>query len=79
MFSISLSNPIEVLLAIAFVLVAVAVFVGTIYIFFAYIFSNIKERWREYSAKKKFSVVRNLIVWFAVVGLLVALSATKLH
>ena len=79
MFSISQSNPFEVLLAIAFVLVAVAVFAGTVYVFFAYIFSNIKERWREYSSKKKFSVIRNIVIWFAVVGVLIALSATKLH
>ena len=79
MYSISRSNPFEVLLAIAFVIVAVGVFAGTFYVFFAYIFSNIKERWREYSSKKKFSVVRNLVIWFAVVAALIALSATRLH
>ena len=79
MFTISQSNPVEVILAIAFVVIAVAALLGTGYFFIAYIYSNIRERWKEYSNKKRFAVIRNIVVSIAVVTILIVLSATKLR
>ena len=79
MFTISQSNPIEVILAIAFVVIAVAALLATGYFFIAYIYSNIRERWKEYSNRKRFQVIRNIVVSVAVVVILIVMSATRLR
>lgn len=79
MFSISQSNPAEVVLAIAFVIIAVAALVGTFALAVTYVFSNVKERWREYPSKKKAKVIANIVVTISVISTLIVLSAQKLH
>ena len=79
MFSISLANPLEVLLGVVFVIIAVLVFFGTFGVGVAYVFSNIKERWHEYTRKKKLQVVSNTTIFVVVLSVLIALSATKLR
>jgi hypothetical protein len=79
MFSISLANPFEVLLGVVFVIIAVLVFFGTFGVGVAYVFSNIKERWHEYTSKKKLKVVSNTTIFIVVLAVLIALSATKLR
>lgn len=78
MFNISMANPFEVLLAICFVFIAVAVFIATFGVGLAYIFSNIKERWHEYTAQKKLKVISSLFIWAAIAATLITLSAIKL-
>ena len=79
MFSISQSNPLEVMLAIAFVVIAASALLGTFALAIAYVFSNVKERWREYAIKKKISVVTNILVTLIVISTLLVLSAAKLR
>jgi hypothetical protein len=79
MFTISQSNPVEVLLAIAFVVIAVLALLGTFAFAVAYVFSNVKERWREYPTKKKLKVISNFVVTVAVISTLIVLSTTKLR
>ncbi len=69
----------DIVLAIAFVLLAAGIFVGTFYIGGAYVFSNIKERWHDYTPQKRFRVIRNIVITAVVIGVLIYLSAQKLH
>jgi predicted metallopeptidase len=69
----------DVILAVCFVFLVVAVFVATFYFGGAYVFSTIKERWHEYSTKHKIKVITRLVVTTAVITTLVILSAQKLH
>ena len=79
MITISLSNPIEVLVAIVFVIIAVAALLGTFGLAVAYVYSNVKERWPEYSAEKRRKVVTNIVVTLAVITILILLASTKLR
>ncbi len=79
MITISLGNPIEVIVAIIFVIIAVAALVGTFSVAIAYVFSNVKERWPEYTTEKKRKVVANIVVTLSIIALLIVLASTKLH
>ncbi len=69
----------DVILAACFVLLAVAMLLGTFYFGGAYVFSNIKERWAEYSVKKRITVISRIVVTLTVITVLAILSAQKLH
>jgi hypothetical protein len=75
--SISLANPAEVVLAIIFVLVAFAAFVGTFVLAIAYVYSNVFEKWPEYTTKKRWQVTRNISVTLAVIATLVWLASNS--
>jgi len=75
--SISLANPAEVVLAIIFVLVAFAAFVGTFVLAIAYVYSNVFEKWPEYTTKKRWQVTRNISVTIAVIATLVWLASNS--
>ncbi|MFM6963280.1 MAG: hypothetical protein ACKOWJ_03300 [Micrococcales bacterium] len=77
MISVNQSSIPDFLMAIAFVLLAVGIFVGTFYFGGAYVFSNIKERWHEYSVGKRIRVIANLVITFSVIALLWYLSTRK--
>ena len=77
MLSISLANPAEVVLAIIFVLVAFAAFVGTFVLAIAYVYSNVFEKWPEYTTKKRWQVTRNISVTLAVIATLVWLASNS--
>ena len=77
MLSISLANPAEVVLAIIFVLVAFAAFVGTFVLAIAYVYSNVFEKWPEYTTKKRWQVTRNISVTIAVIATLVWLASNS--
>ena len=78
MFNISTANPIEVLLAICFVFIAVAILIASFGVGLAYVFSNIKERWHEYSRQKKLKVVANIVITAAISATLIILSTIRL-
>jgi len=78
MFNISTANPFEVLLAVCFVFIAVGILFATFGVGLAFIFSNIKERWREYSRQKKLKVVWNLVATAGVLATLITLSTIRL-
>ena len=67
------------ILAACFIVLAVLMLFGTFYFGGAYVFSNIKERWHEYTSKKKLKVVSNTTIFIVVLAVLIALSATKLR
>ena len=67
----------DVLLAICFVVIAVLVFLATFFIGGGYVFSTIKERWHEYSTKKRIKVVVNFLVTFGIIATLLWLSARR--
>lgn len=67
------------MLAIAFVIIAVLALIGTFAFALAYVFSNVKERWREYPTRKKIKVISNFVVTTAVISALIVLSTTKLR
>ena len=69
----------DLVLAVAFVLIVVAVFVATFYFGGAYVFSTIRERWHEYTTKHKIKVVSRIALTVSVITILLALSAQKLH
>ena len=69
----------DVVLAVLFVILVVAIFLATFYFGGAYVFSTIRERWHEYSAKHKIKVITRLAVAIAVVTTLLVLSVQKLH
>jgi predicted metallopeptidase len=69
----------DVILAVCFVFLVVAIFVATFYFGGAYIFSTIKERWHEYSTKHKIKVISRLVITTAVITVLLILSTQKLH
>ena len=73
-----MANPLEVLLGVVFVIIAVLIFFGTFGIGAAYVFSNIRERWHEYTSKKKLQVLSNTAIVIVVLSVLISLSATKL-
>jgi uncharacterized membrane protein len=75
--SISLANPAEVLLAIVFVVVAFAAFIGTLVMAIAYVYSNVFEKWPEYTAKKRLQVTRNILVTLAVIATLFWLASNR--
>ena len=79
MISVDTHSIPDVILAVCFVFLVVAVFVATFYFGGAYVFSTIKERWHEYSTKHKIKVITRLVVTTAVITTLVVLSAQKLH
>ncbi len=75
--SISLANPAEVILAIVFVVVAFGAFIGTFALAIAYLYSNVFERWPDYTAKKRFQVVRNIVLTVAAVSVLIWLASQR--
>ena len=76
--NISLQNPLEVILAICFTFVAFAALLATFATAIAYVYSNIIERWAEYSKKKRLQVVRNVCLTGAVIVALAWLSSNRL-
>jgi hypothetical protein len=67
----------ETVLATAFVVIAVVVFIGAFVAFFAYVFGNIRSRWPYYEKAEKRKVVRSLTFWtlcFAILGLMSAIK-----
>lgn len=79
MTNISLENPIEVLLAIIFVIIAVLALLASFGVAFAYVFSNIKERWTEYESKRKFQIVRDIAITILIVAALLWLASNRLQ
>jgi hypothetical protein len=77
MLNISLANPFEVLLAAVFVIVAFAVLVGSVVLAVAYVYSNVFERWPEYTRAKRFQVSRNIAVTVAVMALVLWLASNR--
>ena len=77
MLSISLANPAEVLLATLFVMVAFAAFIGTFVVAIAYVYSNVFERWPEYTTKKRWQVARNISVTLVVIATLILLASNS--
>ena len=75
--SISLANPAELVLAIVFVIVAFAALVGTFVVAIAYVYSNVFERWPEYTTKKRWQVARNLSVTLIVIATLIWLATNS--
>jgi heme/copper-type cytochrome/quinol oxidase subunit 3 len=75
--SISLANPAEVLLATLFVMVAFAAFIGTFVVAIAYVYSNVFERWPEYTTKKRWQVARNISVTLVVIATLILLASNS--
>ena len=75
--SISLANPAEVLLATLFVMVAFAAFIGTFVAAIAYVYSNVFERWPEYTTKKRWQVARNISVTLVVIATLILLASNS--
>ncbi len=69
----------DVILAACFVVLAVAMLFGTFYFGGAYVFSNIKERWAEYSIKKRITVISQVVITLGVITILAVLSSQKLH
>lgn len=78
MSNVSLENPFEVFLAICFVVVAFAVLIGSFVVAAAYVYSNVFERWPEYSNKRRFQVSRNIVIVIAIVAVVLWLSANRL-
>lgn len=78
MTSISLENPIEVILAICFVVIAVVALLATFGVTFAYLFSNFFERWPEYETRRKLQIVRNLAVSALVIFALLWFASNRL-
>ena len=77
MLSISLANPAEVVLAIVFVVVAFAAFIGTLVLAIAYIYSNVFEKWPEYTAKQRLQVTRNIVVTLVVIATLIWFASNR--
>jgi 4-hydroxybenzoate polyprenyltransferase len=75
--NISLANPLEVILAICFVLVAFAVLIGTFVIAIAYVYSNVFERWPDYSSTKRIQVVRNIAIALATIAALIWFASNR--
>ena len=78
MFNISTASAVEVLLAVCFVFIAVGLLLATFAVGLAFVFSNIKERWHEYSRQKKLKVASNVVVTAAIFALVIALSTIRL-
>ena len=78
MTNISLENPFEVLLAIIFVIVAVLALLASFGVAFAYVFSNIKERWPEYETKRKVQIMRDTTITIFVISALIWLASNRL-
>lgn len=78
MTNISLENPFEVLLAIIFVIVAVLALLASFGVAFAYVFSNIKERWPEYETKRKVQILRDTAIAIFVISTLIWLASNRL-
>ena len=77
MLSISLANPAEVVLAIVFVVVAFTEFAGTFVLAIAYVYSNVFEKWPEYTTKKRLQVTRNILVALLVIATLAWLASNR--
>ena len=77
MLSISLANPAEVLLAIVFVIVAFAAFMGTFVAAIAYVYSNVFEKWPEYTTKKRLQVTRKILVTLLIIATLFWLASNR--
>jgi len=75
--NISLENPFEVLLAICFVVVAFAVLIGTFVVAVAYVYSNVFDRWPEYTTKRRLQVSRNIAITIAVIAVLAWLASNR--
>jgi len=75
--TIGQQNPIEVILAIGFVLVAFAALIGTFVLVFAYVYSNVFEKWPEYSNLRKVQVVRNISVTLLIIAILIWLASNR--
>jgi lysylphosphatidylglycerol synthetase-like protein (DUF2156 family) len=63
----------ETILATAFVIIAVVVFIGAFLAFFAYVFGNIRNRWPYYEKAEKRKVIRSVVFWticFAALGIM---------
>ena len=74
---ISLANPFEVLLAAAFVLVAFAALIGSVALGIAYIYSNVFERWPDYTSKRRVQVIRNVTLTIATIALILWLATNR--
>jgi hypothetical protein len=75
--SISLANPAEVVLAIVFVIVAFAAFIGTFVVAIAYVYSNVFEKWPEYTTKKRLQVTRNILITLLIIATLFWLASNR--
>lgn len=63
----------ETILATAFVIIAVVVFIGAFLAFFAYVFGNIRNRWPYYEKSEKRKVIRSVAFWtisFVALGIM---------
>lgn len=78
MSNVSLENPFEVFLAICFVLVAFAVLIGSFLIAAAYVYSNVFEKWPEYSNKRRLQVSRNIAIVIAIIAIVMWLSSNRI-
>lgn len=77
MFDVGVQNPVEVILAIVFVVVAFAALVGTFVLAVAYVYSNVFERWPDYSTHKRIRVSRNIVATLLAIALLFWLASNR--
>jgi hypothetical protein len=77
MLNISLANPFEVLLAAAFVIVAFGALIGSVALAVAYVYSNVFDRWPEYTRAKRFQVSRNIALTVATTALVLWLASNR--
>lgn len=77
MLTIGLENPAEVVLAIVFVLVAFCAFIGTFVLAIAYVYSNVFEKWPEYTTKKRLQVTRNILIVLLVTATLIWFASNR--
>ena len=57
--------------------VAFAVLIGTFVVAVAYVYSNVFERWPEYTTKRRFQVSRNIAITIAVIAVLTWLASNR--
>jgi hypothetical protein len=75
--TIGQQNPLEVILAICFVVVAFAALVGTFVFAVAYLYSNVFEKWPEYTNMRRFQVVRNISLTLVIIAILAWLASNR--
>jgi hypothetical protein len=75
--TIGQQNPFEVILAICFVVVAFAALIGTFVFAVAYVYSNVFEKWPEYTNFRRFQVVRNISVTLVIIAILAWLASNR--
>jgi hypothetical protein len=70
MFTVNTSNPLEFLLGILFVLLVFGALVGTVVVFFAYIFGNARDRWPDLTRAQRIQLIRKYVLRLTVFSVL---------